>query len=103
MPYNKSAWIKAIAEFQSVVLEDQDGAHRVIYYGTICTPEFNSAGAAQACLDMYMAGTRVPESQCRWFVRCTNHATGVTPHPVIGKVPTCDRCHKFATGEVRNA
>lgn len=34
---------------------------------------------------------------CRWFAGCTNEATCTTPHPVLGDVPTCDRCHKFAT------
>ena len=36
--------------------------------------------------------------RCEWFLLCTNPATGSTPHPVLGKVPTCDRCHQFATG-----
>jgi hypothetical protein len=35
---------------------------------------------------------------CQWFARCTNAATTTTPHPVLGNVPTCDRCHQFATG-----
>lgn len=39
--------------------------------------------------------------RCRWFLRCTNTATGSTHHPVLGSVPTCDRCHKFATGQTR--
>ena len=34
---------------------------------------------------------------CRWFVLCGRTATGTTPHPVLGAVPTCDRCHAFAT------
>jgi hypothetical protein len=38
---------------------------------------------------------------CAWFAYCENPATGVTPHPVLGDVPTCDRCHKFATGQDR--
>ena len=36
---------------------------------------------------------------CAWFAGCTNEATGKTPHPVLGPVATCDRCHTFATGE----
>ena len=38
---------------------------------------------------------------CHWFALCRNDATGSTPHPILGDVPTCDRCHKFATGENR--
>jgi hypothetical protein len=38
---------------------------------------------------------------CRWFLKCGRPATGTTPHPVLGDVPTCDRCHTFATGEAR--
>jgi hypothetical protein len=38
---------------------------------------------------------------CQWFLLCTSPATGTTPHSVLGDVPTCDRCHQFATGAVR--
>lgn len=38
---------------------------------------------------------------CAWFVLCTRPATGTTPHPVLGDVRTCDRCHEFATGSKR--
>jgi hypothetical protein len=40
---------------------------------------------------------------CQWFLLCDRPATGTTPHPVLGSVPTCDRCHKFATGEDRQS
>ena len=43
---------------------------------------------------MLVRGRRVP---CRWFLRCQNPSTGYTPHPVLGQVPTCDRCARFAT------
>ncbi len=33
---------------------------------------------------------------CQWFARCDNYATGLTSHPVLGVVPTCDRCAAFA-------
>lgn len=33
---------------------------------------------------------------CKWFARCGRSATGTTPHPVLGAVPTCDRCAAFA-------
>jgi hypothetical protein len=29
---------------------------------------------------------------CEWFALCDRPATGFTPHPVLGSVPTCDRC-----------
>ena len=38
---------------------------------------------------------------CMWFALCDRPATGTTPHPILGDVPTCDRCHKFATGKAR--
>lgn len=38
---------------------------------------------------------------CMWFAGCDHAATGHTPHSVLGPVPTCNRCHKFATGEER--
>jgi len=34
---------------------------------------------------------------CRWFAKCDRLATGTTPHPVLGDVPTCDRCHSFGS------
>ena len=39
--------------------------------------------------------------QCGWFALCRREATGHTEHPVLGLVPTCTRCHYFATGECR--
>ena len=38
-------------------------------------------------------------TRCQWFLLCDQTATGTTPHPVMGPVPTCDRCHRFAIGE----
>lgn len=44
------------------------------------------------------------KQQCEWFAGCKNPATGSTPHPVFPNgVPTCPKCHKFATGEVRES
>lgn len=43
------------------------------------------------------AKTAANTASCQWFAKCTNYATCNTPHPVLGNVPTCDRCHKFAT------
>lgn len=35
---------------------------------------------------------------CRWFLKCVNEATGTVWHPILGDVPVCDRCRKFAEG-----
>ncbi|MHB8538168.1 MAG: JAB domain-containing protein [Candidatus Dormibacteria bacterium] len=37
---------------------------------------------------------------CRWFLRCGRPATGMTPHPILGDVPTCDRCAAFASEDL---
>jgi hypothetical protein len=29
---------------------------------------------------------------CEWFAMCKNEATTNVPHPILGTVPTCDRC-----------
>ncbi len=29
---------------------------------------------------------------CRWYFMCTNDATGVRWHSILGDVPICDRC-----------
>ena len=34
---------------------------------------------------------------CEWFARCGQDATSLLPHPILGYVPACDRCHQFAT------
>lgn len=36
---------------------------------------------------------------CEWFALCGRPATGTTSHPVLGAVPTCDRCAKRARPE----
>jgi hypothetical protein len=35
-------------------------------------------------------------TECGWFAGCGRPATGTTPHPILGEVPTCDRCAAFA-------
>lgn len=35
-------------------------------------------------------------ARCQWFALCENEATGTTPHPVLGDVPTCPRCAALA-------
>lgn len=32
------------------------------------------------------------EAVCAWFAICTNPANGLRSHPVLGDVPTCQRC-----------
>lgn len=31
---------------------------------------------------------------CEWFALCTNHCTKMREHPVLGRVPICERCDK---------
>jgi hypothetical protein len=45
--------------------------------------------------------TAADDRVCQWFAGCGRPATGTTPHPILPPVPTCDRCHKFATGKER--
>jgi hypothetical protein len=30
---------------------------------------------------------------CMAFLKCANPATTTTPHPLLGDVPCCQRCH----------
>ena len=39
---------------------------------------------------------RIEAGVCMWFAACDNPATGTTPHPILGDVPTCDRCAERA-------
>jgi hypothetical protein len=32
------------------------------------------------------------EAVCMWFLKCTNPANGLRPHPILVEVPTCQRC-----------
>lgn len=34
--------------------------------------------------------------KCHWFPKCTNEATILVPHSLLGDVPTCDRCAAMA-------
>jgi len=29
---------------------------------------------------------------CQWYALCTNPADGIVKHPILGNVPTCQRC-----------
>lgn len=33
-------------------------------------------------------------NSCQWFAKCTNVATRTVKHPILGEVPTCERCAK---------
>lgn len=33
---------------------------------------------------------------CEWYLLCTNPATRTIPHPILGRVPACDRCAERA-------
>lgn len=33
---------------------------------------------------------------CEWFLMCTREAVGTVSHPIIGDVPVCGPCMKFA-------
>src|SRR4051812_49201375 len=45
------------------VIEDPGarGSFVIMWRGALCSPVFNSSGAADACLVMYLRGTRQPE------------------------------------------
>lgn len=32
------------------------------------------------------------ETTCAWFALCPNPADGTVRHPILGDVPTCQRC-----------
>ena len=32
------------------------------------------------------------ETRCEWFALCDHVAAGVVHHPILGNVPTCQRC-----------
>lgn len=36
--------------------------------------------------------TTTQTTTCQWFVLCSNPATALVAHPIIGAVPTCQRC-----------
>lgn len=47
----------------------------------------------------YEYDIRRANTRCEWFLMCTNRATGVMPHPILGDVPICDRCRNLATDQ----
>jgi hypothetical protein len=42
--------------------------------------------------DGYMVGVWYSVPVCQWFALCDNEAVGTVGHPVLGDVPTCQRC-----------
>lgn len=40
-------------------------------------------------------GPEVPGQLCQWYATCSNPATTELEHPVLGKVPICERCQKL--------
>ena len=48
-------------------------------------------------------GTATEESSglvvaCGWFARCDRPANGVQPHPILGDIPSCQRCADVVSG-----
>jgi hypothetical protein len=43
-----------------------------------------------------IGATLIGADKCRWFLKCAETATGTTPHPILGDVPTCDGCAAWA-------
>lgn len=82
------------------------GQISVLHLGKV----YNAAAAAYRAFDSPLlaereAAARVAIRQafeqwrvkpCQWFAGCTREATTTTPHPTLGDVPTCARCHRFA-------
>lgn len=63
------------------------------------TEEAYAENVALAAEDAYRsrrrtAQMRTPDSsvECAWYALCTNASTGTVKHPILGAVPTCDRC-----------
>lgn len=48
-------------EPESRIIKDYDGGWFVVWRGQVCTPHFNSMGAAEAYRDMIKRGQRSPE------------------------------------------
>lgn len=61
----------------------------------------NSAHFSNNHLDRMVANGRwlpikqLPRQICQWFHNCQNPADHMEPHPVLGQVPTCERCGAF--------
>lgn len=50
-----------------------------------------SPAEREAARDAARAAVRLA-GVCEWFALCTNPATDVEPHPILGSVPVCERC-----------
>ena len=42
------------------------------------------------------AKNRKGSNLCQWFLLCATPAIDTTPHPILGDVPVCHDCKKFA-------
>lgn len=44
--------------------------------------------------DVHADAARAAEAPqlCQWFALCDHEAEWLVPHPILGLVPTCDRC-----------
>lgn len=40
---------------------------------------------------------------CEWFAMCANPAVGTVAHPIMGEVPTCQRCTRWSGGHSQGA
>lgn len=42
------------------------------------------------------AKSKTDNGLCAWFMLCSNQATQLISHPVLGQVMICDRCYRRA-------
>lgn len=58
--------------------------------------ERGEAEAIEAKEDKAVDRLETQLQECKWFLLCTNPATTTVKHPILGDVPCCERCAKFA-------
>jgi len=76
-----------------------------VWYGDAPEPEYFECHAESEEDAVVQASRAYPSADigtveiesCQWFAKCENEATCTTRHPIFGDIPTCERCHKFAT------
>lgn len=47
-------------------------------------------------LGPFTRGELLPITHCEWFIRCTHEAVVTITHHILGDVPVCGSCLKFA-------